>query len=872
MRSTVYGKLVTWVVLLCFFTLSAKAQLNLSQPANRTVLQRDKNNTATVYIRGTYDKQVDRVEVQFRAINGGNTSGWITIQNNPQGGSFAGQVDWTGGWYEMEVKGWRGDQFVGSTTLPRLGIGEVFMIAGQSNSQGYLNYGGPGAGDDRVNCINYYNTSSASELPQPAFEHLDANSYIAPRGNSSWAYGRLGDILAGRLGVPILFYNMGWYGSAMRNWRESISGPSFSVYNGEPYLPAGQPYANMRLALRHYVPITGVRAVLWHQGESDNFANTAGSSYKNDLKAVINQSRGEAGFDLSWVVARASYDNQRGSDFTVTNAQSATVAETPNTFYGPESDKIQIPRIDGVHFQNDGLWRLGEAWANALNDDFFARSSPQKAQPYPTISIACAGNGQVRLSVGGGNFTSINWNNGQSGSSINGGEGGRYKATVRDGAGRVLYSPEIILNGQIQPGTPTIDIEGGNTKICQGSSLALTANGGDDFRWNTGQTERRINVSNPNTFSVTARSVYGCEATSSAVSIGVFDTPPPPKPAITIEGSAEFCAGGVITLKSNASTNSAWSTGQNGGSISVQSTGDYRVRAVDNNGCASPESDPVSIRVNPLPSRPTISASGNTTFCADQSVTLTSSYEGGNTWNTNTGDRSIVVNKPGQYSVSVRDAKGCVSTSIPVEVNVNPLPAAPNITSLRPLTFCDRDFTTLESTPSAAYQWSNGSRDRRVDIRNSGEYSLIAIDNNGCRSAASASIKVVANPLPPLPSITASGATTFCADKSVTLTAPVAEAYVWSNGTSKQETTVSQSGSYQVQVKNQFGCISDPSERIPVEALPLPAAPTVVAAGRTTFCDGEQLKLTASGNGTFQWNTGDSGPSISVGESGNYSA
>lgn len=871
MRYTVYGKLAAWVIFLCLYVPSAYAQLSLSQPANRTVLQRDKNNSATVYIRGTYEKVIDRVEVQLRAINGGNNSGWMTIQDNPQGGSYAGQVDWTGGWYEMEVRGWLGGQLVGSTTLPRLGIGEVFMIAGQSNSQGYLNYGAQGAGDDRVNCINYYNTSSASELPQPAFEHLDANSYIAPRGNSAWGYGRLGDVLASRLGVPILFYNMGWYGSAMRNWRESINGPAFSVYNGEPYLPAGQPYGNLRLVLRHYIPITGVRAILWHQGESDNFANTGSNSYKNDLKQVITQSRNEAGFDLSWVVARASYDNQRGVDVAVTNAQSAAVAESSNAFYGPETDRIQIPRMDGVHFQNDGLRQFGEAWANALNDDFFARSTPHKATPYPKINIACAGNGQVRLSVDG-DYSSINWSNGQSGRDINVGGGGRYKATVRDGAGRILYSPEIVISGQIQPPTPTINIEGGRNRICQGSSLSLSVEGGDNVRWNTGQTERQITISDPNTFSVTTRSVYGCEATSAAVTIGVFDTPPPPKPSITVEGTTEFCAGGVIKLKSNANTGNIWSTGQDGSEINVDNSGDYRVRAVDGNGCTSPESEPVSIRVNPLPSRPAISASGNTTFCADQSVTLTSSYGSGNVWNTETGTQSIVVTKSGQYSVSVKDDKGCVSTSAPVDVNVNPLPDAPTIKSLRPTTFCDRDLTTLESSPSAAYSWSNGSQERQVDIRTSGEYSLSAIDENGCRSAAAAPVRVTVNPLPPQPTITASGSTTFCADKSVMLTASVAEAYVWSNGTSKKETTVSQEGSYQVQVKNKFGCISDPSDRVNVETLPLPPAPVVTATGRTTFCEGEQVKLTASGNGTFQWNTGISGPSIMVGESGNYSA
>lgn len=194
--------LVTWVTLTGLLGNEVQAQVSITWPTSRTVLQRDKNNSATVYVRGTYARPTDRIEIQLRAINGGATSGWITIQNNPQGGSFAGQVDWTGGWYELEVRGWWGDQIVGSSTLDRVGIGEVFLIAGQSNAQGYLGYGGPGAGDDRVNCINFYNLDAPYDLPKPDFVHLNSDSYISPRGNSAWAWGRLGDLLASRLGVP----------------------------------------------------------------------------------------------------------------------------------------------------------------------------------------------------------------------------------------------------------------------------------------------------------------------------------------------------------------------------------------------------------------------------------------------------------------------------------------------------------------------------------------------------------------------------------------------------------------------------------------------------------------------------------------------
>ncbi len=861
--------LVTLVTLTSLLGGEACGQVTITSPTSRTVLQRDKNNSATVYIRGTYGRPADRVEVQLRAINGGNTSGWITIQNNPQGGSYAGQVDWTGGWYELEVRGWWGDQLVGSSTLDRVGIGEVFLIAGQSNAQGYQGYGGPGAGDDRVNCINYYNQVSNSDLPKPDFVHLNSDSYISPRGNSAWSWGRLGDLLARRFGVPILFYNAGWYGSSIKNWQESINGTAYSVYNGDPFVPSGMPYGNLRLIFQHYLPITGARAILWQQGEADNFTNTSTATYKSAMKAVIDQSRTESGKNISWVIARTSYDNQRGSKSEVIKAQNEIVAATANTFYGPETDKIQVPRPDGAHFQNEGLSQLGEGWNASLNDDFFARSEPFKAIPPPQFRLACGANNTVSIAVEGGNYTAVNWNSGQTGASISVG-GGRYSAKVKDAAGRIFFLPDIVISDQIRPAVPTITLENGD-KICLGSSVALRASTNDYIRWSTGQTQQRITTTTPNTFSVTATSVYGCEATSSPVTIGAFATPPPPKPTVQILGSTTFCAGGAVTLKSNATLRSVWSSGQEGTSIDVGLTGNYRVVSVDANGCRSPESDVVTIHVNPLPSRPSISTSGSTTFCADQTITLTSSNGEGNRWNNDKTNRSIAVNTSGEYSVSVTDANGCVATSDAVRVVVNPLPEVPSIAALRPTTFCDRDYTVLQSSTSNTYRWNTGSTQRELEVRSSGSYSLSVLDANGCQSTASAPVAVVVNPLPARPSIEALGATTFCADKTLTLRATQAQGYVWSNGAASREITTNRSDTYRVRAKSDAGCLSDASDVVEVKALPLPNAPTIVVDGAPTFCDGDTVRLTANASGAMVWSTGETRKTIAVSSTGNYS-
>ncbi|WP_327487240.1 T9SS type A sorting domain-containing protein [Telluribacter sp.] len=848
-------------------------QVNIKYPINRTVFQRDKNNSATIYIAGSYTEAADRVEAQLIPVQGGNNSGWITIQNNPQGGEFYGSIDWSGGWYTLEVRVWRGDQVVGGSSVSRVGVGEVFLIAGQSNAQGYQGYGGPGANDDRVNTINYYNEGAGgSDLPYPEFSHLNQDSFIAPRGNSAWSWGRLGDQLAGRLGVPILFYNVGWYGSSVANWRESINGQTYSIFNGAPYPPpgTGMPFSNLRLVMQYYVPITGIRAVLWLQGESDTYLNTSASNYANDLRTIIEQSRSQSGKNLSWVVSRTSFfPLAGGTSSQVIQGQNQVIASMPNVFYGPETDQI-MERRDQTHFSDGGLVQLGDAWSNHLNDNFFARSEPYKALPLPRVTVAnCSNENNTLTLTVEGNYSSVNWTNGSNDRTITAGPG-TFRVRTRDAAGNVMYSPEIRIPDNVRAFQPTISLEGRNP-LCQNSTAVLTANTSGRVVWNTGQTDQRITISNAGEYFATVRNAYGCQATSSRLAVGVLPTPPPPKPAITIAAPTVFCEGGEVNLQSNAAR-SVWSNGEQGNVVTIRTSGDYRVRAVDEQGCFSAESDPVTVRVNPLPAQPVITASSNTTFCQGGNVTLTSSYPSGNNWSNQANSNSITVAQSGTFTVQVRDANGCENTSRPVTVQVNPLPAAPTITPLRPTTFCERDFTTLQATESHAYRWNTGATGRNVDIRTPGDYSLTVTDINGCTSPASAATRVVVNPLPPRPSITAAGPTTFCADLSVVLQASPAFGYRWSHGSSTKDVSVSKSAEYTVQALNEFGCLSDPSNSISITALPLPAAPTVRALGPTSFCEGDQVTLSATGTGLLSWNSGETTPSISVRQSGTYTA
>ena len=134
------------------------SQITISSPVLRQVFQRDLNSQAIVTITGSYSQPIDTIQVRFLTITAGQgiPIDWTVIKSSPLGGLFKGSVVVKGGWYTMEVRGLLNGKIVGNvSTLSRVGVGEVFIIGGQSNAGGTGERSSfeTGASDDRVTCV-----------------------------------------------------------------------------------------------------------------------------------------------------------------------------------------------------------------------------------------------------------------------------------------------------------------------------------------------------------------------------------------------------------------------------------------------------------------------------------------------------------------------------------------------------------------------------------------------------------------------------------------------------------------------------------------------------------------------------------------------
>ncbi|TDB66864.1 sialate O-acetylesterase [Arundinibacter roseus] len=545
---------------LIVFTLTitqAFAQLTITFPTTRAVFQRNNSNQTTLYMAGTFDICLDRIEARLtpRVAGQGTALNWTTLQTNPVGGQFYGSVVAFGGWYDLEIRGIRNESVVATHSVERIGIGEVFVIAGQSNATGGGDLpNGPGAADDRVSSINFQNINletntvipyPQAQLPCPEFVHLDANVKTAPFGNYAWCWGAFGDLVAARLNVPVLIFNAGWSGTSLFNWRESIptNGQTNSNF-GFPF-PTGLPFGHLRLALNNYVAQQGYRAVLWHQGELDNFYETSRESYRSDLRQIIEASRSLSGKpNLAWMVARVSRMTKNGVSRLwqpVIDAQNDVIGNNgndpalvlPQVFSGPETDVLEGPafrQADNIHFTGSGLISLAQAWDGSITESFLSSSSPYLPTAPPQVAVACGpATNQLTFQAPGG-WVAQQWlpqndchqvlDQNQSWAAST----GVYRLKVRDNFDNVVLSPLLKV-----PSQTNADVSAyGNTTVSQGGTLTILSSSATacSYSW-TGpagfaSTNPTVFISNTQssqagTYTVSVTNPYGCQAVSSVL-------------------------------------------------------------------------------------------------------------------------------------------------------------------------------------------------------------------------------------------------------------------------------------------------------------------------------------------------------------------
>jgi hypothetical protein len=495
----------------------------------------------------------------------------------------------------------------------------------------------------------------------------------------------------------------------------------------------------------------------------------------------------------------------------------------------------------------------------------------------------CPG-GSVTLTAPAG--TSYAWSSGAMTQSISVSTAGDYSVTVADATGCHLTPPPATVTAS----SIAVSVTASATTICEGQTSTLTAHptggtGSYSYQWFngsgviTGATSPTYAVTVFQGYYVVVTDAGGC-AVSSVNQPVIVNVNPAPAAYMYFPDST-FCSGGTYTVSGagttqpttfgwtvtngtlqSASGNSAVIVAGASGSVTITMTATY-----NGNGCSNSQTQTIPI-VQPPPV-PVITASGPTTFCQGDVVTLTAPAGYSYNWrlgSTSVGSaQSLTTGAAGSYTVTVTNAGGCSTTSQLVVLTVTPLPNA-SITASGPTTFCAGGSVTLTASSGSSYLWSNGATTPSITASASGNYSVTVTNANGC-SATSSPTTVTVNAMP-VATITPGSSTTFCAGSSVSLTASAGSSYLWSNGATARSIFVNSGGNYSVTVTSN-GC-STTSAPVTVTVNANPPVPVITANGPTTFCVGGSVTLTAPISASYYWSTGATTQSIVASTSGNY--
>lgn len=530
----------------------------------------------------------------------------------------------------------------------------------------------------------------------------------------------------------------------------------------------------------------------------------------------------------------------------------------------------------------------GVYWVNTLSGTQCPKTDTVRVNFYaPTFSLGaddtiCIGSSVVIQPSGVFTYT---WQDGSTGPTYTANQAGLYWAQVADFQGCTTRDSIQIFEFP-RPVTPIASL--GDT-VCQGGIVSLTMGNvdGATYAWlapNGQIISGKSIVVNTQTQPAGAYSAFikinGCESFYDTSMVGIQLPPPLELGKDTVVCSA---AGTVVLDFGLAQPGSTyvWNTGSSDTSITVTSSGRYKVTGTSPAGCVASDSILVTFQDVPDPAV----FSGPTTFCSGQSASFGVNQETGYTYQwTGPGGfnqsgplvlfSSILTVQSGTYSVTPFK-NGCPGLSQDRVITVNP---SPEISLGKDTASCAAFGLTLDPTPfgnGLTYLWNDGSSDSLLTLNTGGTYWVEA--NNGlCQTRDSITVTFGAGPSV----VTPTGNRNYCAGAfaSFGVVEVPGETYSWTgpNGftalgglISIADVSLSNAGTYTV-TPSLPGC---PGTPVSFNLVVRPA-PGIIKNPDTSFCQGSGVVLDPvpfGGEETFYtWSTGDADSTLFVSAPGTY--
>lgn len=332
--------------------------------------------------------------------------------------------------------------------------------------------------------------------------------------------------------------------------------------------------------------------------------------------------------------------------------------------------------------------------------------------------------GEFTLLVADGGVEYI-WNTDDIGSSILV-QAGIYEVTVTNQEGcTATLSVEVT---ELPP--PIINITGKNN-ACIGEVVELTAEGGLEFLWSSGENTASISVV-AGTYSVTVTDEKECSASTD------YTVTELPSPVASVTGKSVVCTNELTEITAQGGTLFKWSNGAETAGIIV-SDGLYSVTVTNEEGCTASVSKIVGKAPDVVPVIAGISA-----LCEGEITQITAT--GGQTyiWSNGQTNASISVG-PGEYTVTVSNEFSCTASATKnISGKPKPVAAIAGSTSI-----CSGQTASLTASGGVSYLWSTGAQTPSVQVSPTVNttYRVTVTASNQCTDTAELDIKVNSDPV-----------------------------------------------------------------------------------------------------------------------------
>lgn len=309
---------------------------------------------ADVVVAGEFVKGTGKVVWEYRTVllagATGSSVAWTKL--DVRDGKASARVP-AGGWYRLEIRGREEDRVAFAGSIEPVGVGEVFVVAGQSYATN--------CNDERLKVADPHGRVSAFDTATGAWRTANDPQLVLDGSDSGSIWPPLGDALCKELQVPIGFANVAVGATSSVQW-----------------LPDGALHPRL---IKAGQSLGRFRAVLWQQGESDVIAKTTREKYVANLKTIRTEFTKACGVDAVWLLAKSTHHptvyNDPDGEGRIRNAIDELTGLS-GFRAGPDTDSLKGENRGAAksrrHFSAIGQRHAAEMWFAVLKKEL---SSPR---------------------------------------------------------------------------------------------------------------------------------------------------------------------------------------------------------------------------------------------------------------------------------------------------------------------------------------------------------------------------------------------------------------------------------------------------------------------------------------------------------------